>query len=80
MVFRLQESGILSYWILSLYDVESKYMRPYFEASNAVKNEPKKLAIQNLSGAFMLLFGGLCVASFMHVVERIHFYFTTSIV
>lgn len=52
-------------------------MRPYFQRSDRVKHKPKKLSFQNLSGAFLLLLVGLCVALFVHISERILFYILT---
>lgn len=68
---RLQENGIISHWGLSMDGANSKFMRPYFTNFGTATEGPKKISIQNLSGAFWLLLIGLGVAAIALIYENL---------
>lgn len=70
-LFRLQESGIILHWGLSMEASNSKYMRPYFKIVGTVTNRPKKISVQNLGGAFWLLLIGLGAAAIALIYENL---------
>lgn len=49
-------------------------MRPYFTQLDRVKEAPKKISFQNLSGAFWLLLIGLGIATMVLAIENFIIY------
>lgn len=64
---------MISYWGSAIEGTNNKYMKPYFTDFGAMKQEPKKLSIENLSGAFILLYIGLGVAFLSYTTEKVLF-------
>lgn len=73
-ICRLQEFGIITHWGSSIQGAKNNYMRPYFTQSDRNKERPKKISIQNLSGAFWLLLIALVLATVVFLIENFIIY------
>lgn len=72
--YRLQESGVISYWKSRIVDTSNNFMRPYFKKMVKAEAEPKKISLQDLIAVFWLLLVGHGLASTVLIAENFYIY------
>lgn len=73
-IYRLQETGVISHWRSTIEGANNNYMRPYFKKLEKATAEPKKILLENLSGAFWLLLAGHLIATTVLIAENFLIY------